>query len=137
MTAAAKSVMAIVVTHLLVTLLHGLAHRALDVKLAPLATSFVVTIVLLSPLLAWFLVWIGKQRSGLVLLPFSMSGSFLFGLYHHFLAISSDHVHSQPGTPWGTTFVLTAYGLLLTEAIGTYVGAHFLRLGKAARQPLR
>jgi len=130
MTAAAKSVMAIVLTHLLVTLLHGLAHRALQVNLVPLDAAFVVVIVLFSPLLAWVLVGIGKQRSGLILLSLSMFGSLLFGLYHHFLVISSDHVHSQPATPWGTTFVLTAYGLLLTEAMGTYVGVHLLRFGR-------
>jgi hypothetical protein len=130
MTAAAKSVMAIVLTHLLITLLHGLAHGALQVNLRALDTIFVAVIVLFSPLLAGILVWIGQQRSGLILLSLSMFGSLLFGLYHHFLVISSDHVHSQPTTPWGTAFVLTAHGLLLTEVIGTYVGVHFLRFGR-------
>jgi hypothetical protein len=37
-----------------------------------------------------------------------------------------DHIHSQPSGGRGTTFVLTAYLLLITEAIGTYVGVHFL-----------
>jgi hypothetical protein len=31
---------------------------------------------------------------------------------------------------WGLTFVLTAYLLLITEAIGTYVGVHFLWIAK-------
>jgi len=46
----------------------------------------------------------------------------LFGFYHHFLVASHDHVRLQPASAWGTTFVLTAYGLLITEAIGAYVG---------------
>lgn len=53
-------------------------------------------------------------------------------LYHHFLALGPDHVHSQPPSPWGITFVLTAYLVLITEAIGTYVGVHFLWIAKEA-----
>ena len=67
---------------------------------------------------------------GLILLSLSMFGSLLFGLYHHFLAVSLDQIHSQPASAWGTTFVLTAYLLLITEAIGTYVGVHFLWTAK-------
>jgi hypothetical protein len=59
-----------------------------------------------------------------------MFGSLLFGFYHHFLVASPDHIHSQPSGGWGTTFVLTAYLLLITEAIGTYVGVHFLWIAK-------
>jgi hypothetical protein len=59
-----------------------------------------------------------------------MFGSLLFGVYHHFLVTSPDHVRSQPASPWGIVFVLTAYGLLIAEAIGTYVGVHFLWIAK-------
>ena len=75
-----------------------------------------------------------QKRLGLILLSLSMFGSLLFGLYHHFLlAVSPDHVHAQPTTPWEMTFVLTACGLLLTEAIGTYMGFHFLRFHGATQ----
>lgn len=114
-------------THLLVTIVHGLSHRNLHVGLTALTAIFVNVVVLISPLLAMVLVWTVKKRLGLILLSLSMFGSLLFGLYHHFLAMSSDHVHAQPTTLWGMTFVLTAYCLLITEAIGTYVGIHFLR----------
>ena len=60
----------------------------------------------------------------------SMFGPLLFGLHHHFLVISPDHVHSQPASPWGTAFIFAAYGLLITEAFGTYVGIHFLWVAK-------
>jgi len=86
----------------------------------------VIVVVLVSPLLAMVLVWTARKRLGLILLSISMFGSLLFGLYHHFLVASPDHVRSQPPSPWGIMFVLTAYGLLITEAIGAYVGVHFL-----------
>jgi hypothetical protein len=120
-------VTAVVVAHLLVNIAHGLAHHELRVGLALPATVFVILVVLIAPLLALGLIWTAKKRLGLLLLSLSMSGSFLFGLYHHFLVMSTDHVDSQPWSPGGLAFGLTAYLLLITEAIGTYVGIHFLR----------
>jgi hypothetical protein len=126
----AKYATAIVVAHLLVNIVHGLAHRELHVGIASLAAIFVIVVVLVFPLIATGLLWRAKKRLGLILLSLSMFGSLLFGLYHHFLAVSPDHIHSQPSGGWGTTFVLTAYLLLITEAIGTYVGIHFLWIAK-------
>jgi hypothetical protein len=122
----AKYATAIVVAHLLVNIVHGLAHRELRVGLASPASIFVIVVVLILPLIAMALLWTSEKRLGLILLSLSMFGSLLFGLYHHFLAVSPDHVHSQHASTWGTTFVLTAYLLLITEAIGTYVGVLFL-----------
>ena len=93
---------------------------------------FAIPVVLIAPLLAMGLLWTAKKRLGLMLLSLSMCGSFLFGLYHHFLAVGPDHGDSQPWSPWGLAFDLTAYLLLITEATGTYVGIHFLRIAKTA-----
>jgi hypothetical protein len=120
----------VVITHLLVNIVHGLAHRELRVGLDPPASIFVIVVVLVSPLLAMALVWTTKKRIGLMLLSLSMFGSLIFGLYHHFLVASPDHVRLQPVSSWGIAFVLTAYGLLVTEAIGTYGGVHFLWIAK-------
>ena len=130
MNLSAKYATAIVAAHLLVNIGHGLAHRELRVGLAPSASLFVTVVVLIFPLVATALLWTAKKRPGLILLSLSMFGSLLFGLYHHFLAVSPDQIHSQPSDGWGTTFVLTAYLLLITEAIGTYVGVHFLWTAK-------
>jgi ABC-type phosphate transport system permease subunit len=129
MNRSAKYATAIVVAHLLVNIVHGLAHRELRVGLAPLDSIFVIVVVLVFPLIAMGLVWTAKQLS-FILLSLSMFGSLLFGLYHHFLAASPDHIHSQPSGGWGTAFVLTAYLLLITETIGTYIGIHFLWIAK-------
>jgi hypothetical protein len=127
---ATKYTTAIVVAHLLVNVVHGVAHRELHVGLSPSGSVFVVAVVLILPLVAMALVCTAKKRLGLILLSLSMLASLLFGLYHHFLVISPDHVHSQPASPWGIAFVLTAYGLLITEAIGAYVGIHFLWISR-------
>ena len=130
MSRAASYATAIVVAHLLVNIAHGLAHRELHLGLAPPASILVIVVVLISPLIAMALLWTAAKRLGFFLLSLSMFGSLLFGLYYHFLAVSPDHIHSQPSGGWGTTFVLTAYLLLITEAIGTYVGVHFLRIAR-------
>ena len=127
---AASYTTAIVVAHLLVNIAHGLAHRKLRVGLPPSSSIFVILFVLILPLVAMALVWTAKKRLGLALLSLSIFGSLLFGLYHHFLDVSPDHVRSQPHNLWGITFVSTAYLLLITEAIGTYAGIHFLWIAK-------
>ena len=128
----AKYVTLVVLAHLLINIAHGLAHRKLGVGLDLPGTIFVVVVILILPLVAMALLWTAAKRLGLILLSLSMFGSFVFGLYHHFLVMSSDHVHSQLPTPWGMTFVITAYALLFTEALGTYMGVHFLRTAKEA-----
>jgi hypothetical protein len=110
-----------------VTLAHGLAHRELQIGLPPAGNVFVGLVIVVAPLVAAGLAWSRKQYFGLGVLTFSMLASLLFGLYHHFVAEGADHVHSQPAGSWGTTFILTAYGLMITEAIGTWIGIHFLR----------
>ena len=122
---------AIVLLHLLLNIAHGLAHRELRVGLARPGSIFVIVVVLILPLVAMWLLWTAEKRLGLILLSLSMCGSLLFGVYHHFLEMSPDHVHSQPASPWGLLFVLTAYGLFVTEAIRTYLGIHFLWIAKA------
>lgn len=134
MSRAASYVNTIVVVHLLVSIAHGLAHRELRVGLPPSGSIFVICVVVILPLVAMVLVWTVQKRLGLSLLSLSMLASLLFGLYHHFLVISPDHVHSQSASPWGIAFIFTAYGLLITEAIGTYVGIHFLWVAKELRQ---
>ena len=130
MSRAAKYTTAIVVAHLLVNIAHGLSHRELRVGLPLSGSVFVIVVVLALPLVAMGLVWTRKKRFGFILLSLSMFGSFLFGLYNHFLVTSQDHVHSQPPDIWGIVFVLTAYGLLITEAIGAYLGIHFLWIAR-------
>jgi hypothetical protein len=129
---AAKYATSIVVVHLFVNIAHGLAHRELRIGLARLGSAFVVVVVLLFPMIAMGLVWTTKQRLGFILLSVSMFGALLFGLYHHFLVNGPDHVHAQLVNAWETTFTWTAYGLLITEAIGVYTGIHFLRCANAS-----
>src|SRR5215467_14115693 len=86
----------VVLTHLLINVIHGVAHRELDVGLSPSGSVFVIVVVLILPLVALALLWTARRRIGFIILSLSMLASLLFGLYHHFVIISPDHVHSQP-----------------------------------------
>jgi hypothetical protein len=124
----------LVVAHLVVNIVHGAAHRELHVTLPPAGMLFVIVVILLCPLLALALLWTRQNRLGLLLMTFSMAASSVFGLYNHFLVRGRDHVSAQPSDTWGTVFVVTAYLLFLTEALGTFFGLYFLR-EKASNAP--
>ena len=96
-------------------------------NLPPVGMLLVIIVILLSPLLALALLWTSQKRLGLLLLTVSMAASSIFGLYHHFLIRGADHVSAQPPGPAGTVFVVTAYLLFLTEALGVVLGLYFLR----------
>jgi hypothetical protein len=130
MNRAVRSVTLLVLVHLLITVAHGAAHRELQIGLSSSGNLFVGLVVVVGPLLAISLAWTSRQRFGFALLAASMFASLLFGLYHHFLVEGADHVHSQPAGTWGTAFVVTAYGLLITEGLGAWMGMHFLRSNK-------
>jgi len=51
---------------------------------------------LLAPIAAMILLWAPLQQTGSWLLLSSMAGAILFGLYHHFIVISPDHVSQVP-----------------------------------------
>jgi hypothetical protein len=127
-----KYATAIVVVHLVISILHGLAHHELHVTLSPLASIFVIVVTLSFPLIAIGLLWTAKERLGFILLSLTLFGSLIFGGYHHFMALGPDNVSRRPSA-WGTTFHLTAYLLFVAEAIGTCVGIHFLKIWKTKR----
>ena len=116
-----------VLVHLLITVAHGASHRVLQVGLTASGNAFVGLVIVITPLLATWLAWGPRRRLGFGLLAASMLAALLFGLYHHFLVEGADHVHSQPPGAWGQVFAVSAYGLLITEALGTWLGVHYLR----------
>jgi len=117
----------IVLAHLVVNLLHGQAHTTLGVGLNSWQQVYVLTVVLLAPLVALGLSFTRYTRVGLWLLLVSMLGSFIFGGVYHYIIISPDHVaHLPPGDARGM-FRITALLLLATEALGVIVAGIALR----------
>lgn len=122
--------LAIIAFHLLVVIVHGWAHGALDVELSRNQLLFASFVITLAPVLAGFLIWKGSYRTGAFLMALSMAGSFIFGFWNHFAVFSPDHVShvSRQTGIWVSIFIVTAYLLAFVEIAGTVIGSHlFLR----------
>jgi hypothetical protein len=112
-----------VLAHLVVNLLHGQAHTKLGVGLTNWQQIYVVTVILLAPLVALVLSWTRYARAGLWLLLVSMLASLIFGICYHYIIVSPDHVaHLPPGDARGL-FRVTALLLVITEIAGVVVAA--------------
>jgi hypothetical protein len=117
----------VVLGNLLVNILHGEAHRQLEIKLNPHEEMFVYSVIVVAPVVAMILMWSSRRRWGPLLLTLSMLGSLLFGAYKHFVGMSPDHISQVPAGTWGTVFVITSYLLLVVEALGVFTGVYLLR----------
>lgn len=117
--------LAIVVTHLALSIAHGLAHRHLETVLNVAQAIFVGIVVVAAPLWAGYLIWKNRGRLGGAVLAISMAGAMAFGAYYHFVAPGPDNVNqSNPAGPanWRNLFEDTAIDLALIEALGTLSG---------------
>jgi hypothetical protein len=120
-----------VVLHGVVVWFHGAAHKDLGVGL-PYAWQriFVNVVILGAPVVALVLIWTPLKRCGYLTLALSMAGALVFGIYHHYMAISPDHVGHLPPGDAQSMFKATAALLVLTEAFGTVVGVLGWRGGR-------
>jgi len=116
-----------VLAHLVVNVLHGRAHGELGVGLSAWQNIYVITVILIAPLIALLLLWTRYARLGLLVLVISMAGSLIFGVIYHYVIVSLDHVsHLPPGDAQGV-FRMTALLLVLTELLGLAAGLFALR----------
>ena len=115
-----------VLSHAGIAWFHGAAHKQLGVGLNTCQTWFVNVVITAAPLVAMILVWTRLARWGYLLFALSMAGALAFGIYHHYIAVSSDHVaHLPPGD--ATMFQATAALLVLAEAASVAIGVYGYR----------
>src|SRR5215216_5333908 len=121
-------VVAVIVFHVVIVILHAVAHEVLPVKATPAQLAFIVPVIIVAPVLAGLLL-LKFYRVGLILLTASMIGSFVFGVYYHFIADTIDHVahvaYLQP-VFWSQMFQGTAYLLAISELFGAGLGSILL-----------
>ena len=113
----------VVLAHLVVNVLHGQAHTKLAVGLASWQQVYVITVILVAPLVALALSWTRYAKAGAWLLLWSMLGSLIFGVVYHYIIISNDHVAHLPPGQAGGIFRITALLLAITEAVGVAVAS--------------
>ena len=112
----------LILLHLTVSFVHGLAHKKAAVILTNFGSAYVLIVITLAPLVAGLLLWTRWRKFGGLLLAASMFGSFVFGAWYHFLAAGSDNIVEVHG-PWHSTFAWTAVALAALELTGAMAGA--------------
>ena len=119
--------LALVLIHLVVSILHGWAHQAAIVNLTMFGYVYVTIVITLGPLVAAGFLVTRQQKTGALLLALSMFGSFVFGVWYHFLSNTNDNVTQVHG-PWHSTFLWTAIALAVIELAGAVVGFRMFRV---------
>lgn len=112
----------IVWLHVVVSVLHGVAHVGEEAWLSPAGDIFVALVIGLAPLLALWLLNIQRLKLGAWLLALSMAGSLIFGIIMHFVLPGTDNVAFQAPGAWHVLFLLTSILLVPIEAAGTGIG---------------
>lgn len=115
------ALIAVVLTHLAINMVHGRAHEGAHVPLSFAGTLFVYIVILAGPLVGLALSrW--RLRAGARIIAATMAGSLVFGLINHFLIDGADHV-ANVAVEWRSLFGATAVLLLVIEAAGVLIGA--------------
>jgi len=113
---------ALIVLRQIVAQLHGMAHEELGVELATWQWVYVYTVIAAAPLVALVLYWTRLARAAALLLGVSMLAGMLFGIYYHFIAVSSDNVAHLPEGHGQGFFIATAVALVPIELAATVYG---------------
>ena len=111
----------VVIVHMLVQVPHAAAHNILHIGVSRWQNIYILVVINLLPIVAAIMVW-RRKRSGYLLLFLAMAGSFVFGVFYHFIAPGSDNVNSLGVHPWSNTFLWSAVFLALVEGAGAIIG---------------
>jgi sec-independent protein translocase protein TatC len=115
--------------HLAAAIWHGWAHSVLGVTLPPGKNLFVLVVIVILPVVAAGLVWTRWIKSAIGLFAISTLAALAFGVYHHYVMISPDHVaHLPAGNPVAQTqFIWSAGTIAVLEAVAGLYGVARLR----------
>jgi hypothetical protein len=116
---------AVVLMHLAVNLVHGVAHIEAQVPLSKAAGLFVFVVILIGPLVGLALTWPAARIGGWIV-AITMSGSLVFGLVNHFVLAGQDHV-AHVAAPWRPLFASSAALLAVLELVGCGLAIDFVR----------
>lgn len=101
------SLITLVLAHLVVVVLHAVAHSALQIIPGSADGAFIVSVIMVAPVAALPLLRIHRLIA-YGLLVVAMLSAFAYGLQGHFLAPGPDNVAIASADPWTLTFVATA-----------------------------
>jgi len=105
------------------------------VGLTAFGNLYVLVVITIAPLVAGVLLLTRWARQGALLLALSMLGSFVFGVWYHFLSATSDNVMEVHG-PWRSSFLWTAIALAIIEFAGMLMGIVAAKSFRESAEPL-
>lgn len=108
--------------HAAILLGHDVAHRGLGVDLVLWQTLYAYSLIVAAPLVAAALLASGRLRVGFCVLAASMFAALAFGVFHHYVAVSPDHVSHLPAGGEQGLFRATAALMVTLEITGVGVG---------------
>ena len=125
---AAGTLTVAVLIHHAIAVAHGGAHADLAIPIAAWQNAFVNTVVIVLPLAGVGLVWTAYRHIGFAAVAAGMLGALVFGIVHHYVLVSPDHIaHLPVGRPeTHDTFRLTAGLVVIAEALTLMVAAYCL-----------
>jgi glucan phosphoethanolaminetransferase (alkaline phosphatase superfamily) len=120
----------IVLAHIIVSGLHGIAHTQNEVSLSDLQYVYVFLVTLVMPVAAALTLFFNRSKKilkvGAWLLVVSMLGSLLFGITYHMVLPSSDNIFvvmHGPSLDSAILFTSTATLLVIIDGLGSWIGA--------------
>jgi hypothetical protein len=115
----------VILIHFVISVVHGLAHSHLGIRLSGTQQVFVAVVITAAPLIAGYLLWRSRLRAGGALLAASMAGAFIFGVYYHFITPGGDNVnraYTLGSGNWQNLFEETAIEIGGLEIVGAMLG---------------
>lgn len=131
----ARYAILIVLAHIIINVLHGIAHQQVGVSISDLQSAYVLLVTLVMPIAAAVMMFFNgpkkMQRAGAWLLMVSMLGSLVFGLVYHVLLPSSDNIFTvmkdASSLDNAIFFTSTAILLAIVDGLGLWLGAIAIR----------
>jgi uncharacterized membrane protein len=106
----------------------GGVHTRLGIELSTQQTLFVYLIIIIAPIVAGILVWTRYVSISLWVFFLAMLGSFLFGVYNHYVLVSPDNIRHLPlrTAQSHSHFVTSAAVIAVIELASAVYGAFCL-----------
>lgn len=123
---------ALVFAHLIVVLLHTVAHLELQIVPPPTDTVFILGVILIGPVATLPILRFNRSLASGVLIVV-MAAAFAYGFLSHFIIPGPDQVSVLPSDPWTVVFVVTAIGIGVLELLAVLVAV--VMFGRTIRSP--
>ncbi|MEM7469412.1 MAG: hypothetical protein AAF387_21380 [Pseudomonadota bacterium] len=98
---------------------HGAQHTLLAIDMAAWQNAFINGVILVLPLLGVVMLWTPWRRAGAVAVIVGMLGALIFGVVHHYMLVSPDHISHLPAAEGHVhaAFIWTAGAIAMLEGI--------------------